>query len=106
MRLGNILIVDDEKLIRWSLKELLSGEGYTVKAVEDGKSALEALADESFDLVLLDYMLPDMNGIQILAEIRVTQPDLLVMMITSHSSIEHAVDAMKIGVLFRFRCLA
>jgi DNA-binding NtrC family response regulator len=97
MRPGNILIVDDEKLIRWSLKELLSGEGYTVKAVEDGKSALEALADESFDLVLLDYMLPDMNGIQILAEIRANQPDLLVMMITSHSSIEHAVSAMKIG---------
>lgn len=97
MHLGNILIVDDEKLIRWSLKEILLEEGYTVKAVEDGKSALQALADESFDLVLLDYMLPDMNGIQILTEIRATQPDFLVMMITSHSSIEHAVSAMKAG---------
>jgi DNA-binding NtrC family response regulator len=97
MHAGNILIVDDEKLIRWSLKELLLEKGYNAKAVEDGKSALQAIAEEPFDLVLLDYMLPDTNGIQLLAEIHAAQPDMLVIMITSHSSIEHAVEAMKAG---------
>ena len=97
MTRGRILVVDDEKLIRWSLKESLQQEGYTVKAVEDGKSALQSVAEEPFDLVLLDYMLPDTNGLQILSEVRTAQPELLVVMITSHSSIEHAVAAMKAG---------
>jgi DNA-binding NtrC family response regulator len=97
MARANILVVDDEKLIRWSLKESLQQEGYTVKAVEDGRKAFQAVAEEPFDLVLLDYMLPDTNGLEVLKEIRKTLPDLLVVMITSHSSVEHAVAAMKAG---------
>ncbi len=97
MQRGNILVVDDEKLIRWSLKEFLGGEGYKVAAVEDGKSALQALEEESFDLVLLDYKLPDTNGLEVLAKIRERDPELPVVMITSHSTVENAVMAMQAG---------
>ena len=95
----NILVVDDEKLIRWSLKECLQREGYQVKAVENGAAALQSLGKESFDLVLLDYRLPDTNGIELLPKIRSLQPDLPVVMITAHSSVDHAVAAMKAGAI-------
>ncbi|MGH9361820.1 MAG: sigma-54-dependent transcriptional regulator, partial [Thermoanaerobaculia bacterium] len=94
---GSVLVVDDEKLIRWSLKEFLSQEGFSVSAVENGRSALKAAEDETFDAVLLDYKLPDMNGLEVLAQLRALQPDVPVLMITSHSSVENAVAAMKAG---------
>ncbi len=94
---GNVLVVDDERLIRWSLKEFLGEEGYKVTAVEDGKSALRSLEEEPFDLVLLDYKLPDVNGLEVLAKIRERDPEMPVVMITSHSTVENAVTAMKAG---------
>jgi len=94
---GHILVVDDEKLIRWSLKEHLQQEGYKVTAVEDGKSTIQALSEEAIDLVLLDYKLPDMNGLEVLAQLRTVQPDLPVVMVTSYSSVENAVAAMRAG---------
>src|SRR5262245_3308917 len=97
MQKGNILIVDDEKLIRWSLKEFLGQQGFAVTAVEDGRSALKATEEEIFDAVLLDYKLPDTNGIEVLNQIHAREPDLPVVMITSHSSVENAVAAMKAG---------
>lgn len=97
MQRANILVVDDEKLIRWSLKEFLQQEGYKVTAVEDGKSALQALEDGHFDVLLLDYKLPDIDGLEILGKLREQELDLPVVMITSHSSVENAVAAMKAG---------
>src|SRR6266498_1248959 len=94
---GNILVVDDEKLIRWSLKEFLTQQGFAVTAVEDGRSALKAIEEEIFDAVLLDYKLPDTNGIEVLNRMHAREPDLPAIMITSHSSIENAVAAMKAG---------
>jgi DNA-binding NtrC family response regulator len=97
MARGRILVVDDEKLIRWSLQECLQQEGYQVRAVENGKAALESLDEEVYDLVLLDYKLPDTNGLEVLGKIRGGSPDLPVVMITSHSSVENAVAAMRAG---------
>ncbi len=94
---GSILVVDDEKLIRWSLKEALGQEGYKVTLAEDGKSALEALESEPFDAVLLDFKLPDLNGLELLTKLRERDKELPVVMITSHSSVEHAVQAMRAG---------
>lgn len=93
----NILVVDDEKLIRWSLQECLQQEGYRVRAVENGNLALQSLSEEPVDLVLLDYRLPDTDGIELLNQIRSVQTDLPVVMITAHSSVDHAVAAMKAG---------
>jgi DNA-binding NtrC family response regulator len=93
---ASILVVDDEKLIRWSLRECLQREGYNVVPAENGKEALSKLDEEGFDLILLDYKLPDTNGIDLLEKIRRTS-DVPVVMITSNTSIDNAVAAMRMG---------
>ena len=96
----NILVVDDEKLIRWSLRERLIREGHTVIEAEDGKSALEAYHRESPDLILLDMKLPDADGLSILRAIqKETQGglEIPVIVITAYSTVDTAVEAMKLG---------
>lgn len=92
-----ILIIEDEELIRWSLQQKFKARDYQVTEVADGAAALAALDAGTFDLVMLDYKLPDMTGIDILRKIRKTDSDVVVIMMTAYSSIESAVDAMKLG---------
>jgi DNA-binding NtrC family response regulator len=92
-----ILIVDDEKLIRWSLAERLRSAGYRTVEAEDGASAFEALDEHTIDLVLLDYKLPDMTGHDILARVRAEHPAISVTIMTAHSTVDRAVEAMKLG---------
>ncbi|HLU49315.1 MAG TPA: response regulator, partial [Planctomycetota bacterium] len=96
-RKGSTLVVDDEKLIRWSLKECLEDAGLEAATAEDGAEALKLLREGSFDLVLLDYKLPDVNGLELLREIRREWPETSVVMVTAHSNIEHAVAAIREG---------
>jgi DNA-binding NtrC family response regulator len=92
-----ILLIDDEKLIRWSLKERLTREGYTIQEAEDGRSAAAALDREAPDLVLLDMRLPDTDGLTILRGIQERYSDLPVIVITAYSTVDTAVEAMKLG---------
>ncbi|NOY46096.1 MAG: sigma-54-dependent Fis family transcriptional regulator [Deltaproteobacteria bacterium] len=92
-----ILIVDDEYLIRWSLSENLQKEGYRCVTSETGEEALELFRTESPDLVLLDIKLPGIDGIQVLQQIKETDPDTPVLMITATTQVEVAVKAMKLG---------
>jgi DNA-binding NtrC family response regulator len=96
MQNATILVVDDEALIRWSLSERLKGDGYDVVEAETGGAALERLRD-GVDLVLLDYRLPDTDGLTVLREIKKFDPDILVILLTSFVSVETAVEAMKLG---------
>ena len=91
-----ILVVDDESLIRWSLKDRLTAEGYRVVEAETAAGAI-ARSEEGVDLVLLDYKLPDGDGLSVLKTIKERDPDILVILLTAYSSVETAVEAMKHG---------
>ena len=80
--LGTILIIDDEAAIRESLETLLELEGYRIVTAENGEDGLSRIAERPFDLILLDFALPDRNGLEILADIRDRDPNLAVIMIT------------------------
>jgi len=92
-----ILVVDDEKLIRWSLQKNLSRAGYEVLEAEDGVQALEVLEEEGADLVLLDIRMPRKDGIEVLEHMVEHYREIPVILMTAYSSVEGAVDAMKRG---------
>ncbi|HZR28698.1 MAG TPA: sigma-54 dependent transcriptional regulator [Terriglobales bacterium] len=96
---GAILIIDDEAAIRESLETLLDLEGYTVRSAENGQEGLARIAERPFDLVLLDFALPDINGMDLLHEIRDRDPHLSVIMITAFGTVENAVKAMQGGAV-------
>jgi len=94
---GSLLVIDDEPEIRESLDTLLSSEGYTVELAPSAEAGLQRLGKRPFDLVLLDVMLPDRSGLEVLREIRAANPALFVVMITAYGSVEDAVEAMRLG---------
>ena len=94
---GSVLIIDDEAAIRESLQTLLEIEGYEVETAGDGTEGLARLAERPFDLVLLDFALPERNGIEILQDIRERDSELAVIMITAYGTVENAVNAMQAG---------
>jgi two-component system response regulator AtoC len=95
MAKATLLIVDDEELVRWSLRERLTREGHTV--IEAGTAAAAVEHANGVDLVLLDYRLPDGDGLSVLRRIKESSPDTPVILMTAYSTIENAVDAMKHG---------
>ena len=93
----SILVIDDEEIIRETFEALLASEGYRVQSAETGQAGLDRLADAAFDAVLLDIMLPDRNGLEILDEIRRFDEELPVVMVTAKSTIENAIAATRRG---------
>ena len=95
----NVLIVDDEKNIRLTLSSTLEAFNIASDTARSGKEALQKLAEKSFQLMLLDLKLPDMDGLEVLRLVTDKYPDLKVIIMTAYGSIEAAVEAMKTGAL-------
>src|SRR6185369_6996423 len=92
-----ILIVDDEAFIRENVERILQEDGYSVVGVANGREVLELVAEEDLDLVLLDLNLGNEDGIVVLKTLKVSDPELLVIIITGFGLVESAVDALKLG---------
>ena len=92
-----ILVVDDEDDVRESVREVLSDEGYRVVDTADGARVLEMIRDEKPELVLLDIWMPQVDGIGLLKEIKIQEPDINVVMVSGHGNIHTAVTATKFG---------
>ncbi len=99
---ASVLVIDDEEIIREALEALLSAEGYRVTSAETAQAGLDALASRHVDAVLLDLMLPDRNGIDVLGDIHRMDDELPVIMITAYGTIETAVAATKQGAFHYF----
>jgi two-component system, NtrC family, response regulator AtoC len=96
---ARILVVDDEKLIRWSVGERLQRGGYQVLSAETGEQALEIIAQTPPDVMLLDVKLPGIDGVETLRRALAQQPDVTVLMMSAHSTVDVAVEAMKHGAM-------
>ena len=99
MPVPTVLVVDDEPLIRWSIAETLAGMGHTVIQADDAGSAVRALGEmpSPADVVLLDYRLPDSNGLLLLATIRRLAPTSAVVMMTAHGTPDLTRGALDLG---------
>lgn len=93
----NILIVDDEEIVRESLASWLEEDGYEVAAAENGPRALERLPEKDWNLAMVDLKMPGMDGIQLMDEIRKIKPETIVIIMTAYATVDTAVQAMKKG---------
>jgi two-component system, NtrC family, nitrogen regulation response regulator NtrX len=92
-----ILVIDDERSIRNTLKDILGFEGYKVEVAENGLLGLEMVKNTDFDIVLCDIKMPEMDGIEVLEKIMEMKPETTVVMISGHGNIDTAVEAIKKG---------
>jgi two-component system response regulator AtoC len=99
---STVLVVDDEALVRWSLRERLAADAHTVLEAATVAGALEQVTNGSVDVILLDSRLPDGDGLDVLRHVREQAVDTPVIVMTGYSSVDGAVDAMKMGAYYYF----
>jgi DNA-binding NtrC family response regulator len=92
-----ILIVDDEERFRNTMRKLLSIEDYDASVAGSGSEALDALRENSYDLVILDVRMPEVSGVQVLSEIKKLDPTIEVIIMTGYASVDTAKEIMKLG---------
>ena len=94
---NTVLVVDDEQVLAGAMGEYLGRHGYVVNVKFSGEEALKVIDQEPPDIVVLDYRLPRMDGLEVLRKIKDSRPEVEVIMLTSHGSVQGAVEAMKRG---------
>jgi DNA-binding NtrC family response regulator len=94
---ARILVVDDEEIVIRSCMRILAGDEFQVESVQDGREALRKIDDNSYDVIILDIMMPNIDGLEVLRRVKETHPNVDVIMITGLSQIDTAVQAMKLG---------
>lgn len=92
-----ILIVDDDEIIRETIKDLLESKGYAVETAETAKEAMEKSKARTFNLALLDIKLPDMGGTELLKKMHSATPRMMKVMITAHGTLKNAMDSLNFG---------
>lgn len=97
MSAPRILLVDDEERFRVTLGKMLAAQGLEVHSLASGAAALEEINRQAYDVVLLDIRMPEMDGIETLAAIKKDHPDVEVIILTGHASMEAALEIIKLG---------
>ena len=97
MNTARILVVDDEKVVLAGCEKILGEAGYQVKTTLSAKQALDILKEDPFDIVITDIKMPEISGMELLKTIKRDYPEITVIVITGYSTVETAVDAMKLG---------
>jgi len=92
-----VLIVDDEPIVRESIRDWLKDAGYQVATAETGEQALEMVQEEDFGVVVLDVRLPGRTGLNVLKELKATKPHIKAIVITAYPTTEMSLEAMKLG---------
>ena len=95
--LPRIMLVDDEERFRNNLRKMLAAEGFEVTAVGSGQEALDELALNPYDVILLDMRMPDMDGLTTLAALKERHPDPEVVILTGHASVDAAAEIIRLG---------
>jgi DNA-binding response OmpR family regulator len=95
---ARLLVVDDEPGVRVSMAEFFKLRGYHVGAANSGHEALAMLESDSYDLMILDMVMPGMNGVEVMRRARQMRPDLLIVVLTAHANLESAITAVKANV--------
>ena len=95
--MNNVLVVDDDQDIRLLLDRFLTKNKFTTETASDGESAMQLLKDQSFDLVLCDFKLPDITGLELIQKIKILRPEAAIIVITGYSDVKVAVKAIKLG---------
>ncbi len=95
--MSRILVVDDEEDVRSFVAESLEGDGHTCKEVASGREALTELGLRGYDLMFTDLKMPGMDGLELVRQVRALWPELEVVVLTAHGTVDTAVEAMKLG---------
>ncbi|MCX8182664.1 MAG: response regulator [Candidatus Methanomethyliaceae archaeon] len=94
---ARILVIDDDENILYSIKEILSKEGYIVHTAISGEEALQKLKDNFYNLVIIDIRLPDIDGLELIKKFKDTLPKMRKVIITGYASLENAIKAINLG---------
>jgi len=99
---SKILVVDDERAVRLALKKCLSREGYLVEECEDPREAVGIIEKEGIELVICDYQMPGMLGIDVLRKVKLVKPSVIRIMLTGNADLDMAIRAINEGEIYRF----